>query len=177
MLSYVKLLVKLLLTQHKHVNLLLKPHFLKVGELFCHLCQRFTCRQIYYLYLCLDIVAVKQKKMPPHSKKRKRESLAWQQWHMILWWQNIPSSGSAMLRQTIRFFRNASPGRLAADEFVASAQAFCARKQPLESKNDATVWHDSLMNKQHPVQALQGIVRQSVSWRTLRQGALQQMSS
>ena len=30
MLSYVKLLVKLLLTQHKHVNLLLKPHFLKV---------------------------------------------------------------------------------------------------------------------------------------------------
>ena len=29
MLSYVKLLVKLLLTQHKHVNLLLKPHFLK----------------------------------------------------------------------------------------------------------------------------------------------------
>ena len=47
-----------------------------LGELFSHLCQRFTCRQIYYLYLCLDIVAVKQKKMPPHSKKRKRESLA-----------------------------------------------------------------------------------------------------
>ena len=45
-----------------------------LGELFCHLCQRFTCRQIYYLYLCLEIVALKQKKMPPRSKKRKRES-------------------------------------------------------------------------------------------------------
>jgi hypothetical protein len=47
-----------------------------LGELFCYLCQKFTCRQIYYLYLCLDIVAVKQKKMPPQSKKRKKESQA-----------------------------------------------------------------------------------------------------
>ena len=47
-----------------------------LGELFCYLCQKFTCRQIYYLYLCLDIVAVKQKKMPTQSKKRKQESQA-----------------------------------------------------------------------------------------------------
>ena len=106
-----------------------------------------------------------------------RKQQTWRQWHMILWWKNMPSSGSARLCQTVRFFKNASQGRLAADGFVASVQAFCARKQPLESKNDATVWHDSLMNKQHPVQALLGFVRQFVSSRLLRIGAVNHISA
>ena len=41
-----------------------------LGELFDVLHHKYTCRQIYYLYLHLDIVAVKRKKPAPQSKKR-----------------------------------------------------------------------------------------------------------
>lgn len=42
-----------------------------LGEMFCKLCHAFTCRQIYDLYLCFEIVAVKKKKQRPQGRKRK----------------------------------------------------------------------------------------------------------
>jgi hypothetical protein len=40
-----------------------------LGELFLKLHHKYTCRQIYFLYLHLDIVSVKRKRIPPKGKK------------------------------------------------------------------------------------------------------------
>jgi hypothetical protein len=41
-----------------------------LGELFLKLHHKYTCREIYVLYLHLDIVSVKRKIVPPKGKKR-----------------------------------------------------------------------------------------------------------
>ena len=42
-----------------------------LGELFHCLFQKYTSREIYNFYLSLDILAVKQKKIPPRTRKRR----------------------------------------------------------------------------------------------------------
>ena len=42
-----------------------------LGELFHGLFHQYTSREIYDFYLSLDILAVKQKKIPPRSRKRR----------------------------------------------------------------------------------------------------------
>ena len=44
-----------------------------LGELFVHLHHKYTARHIYYLYLHLEIVGIKRKKVPPRKGNKKRE--------------------------------------------------------------------------------------------------------